>query len=56
MLTLIILALVALNLAVSLFSLYASHRNKDAWSYGAKKLNQAEQAIASKVDSVTKTP
>lgn len=56
MLTLIILVLVALDLVVNLFGLYAIHRNKDAWSYGAQKLNQAEQVVASKVDSVTKTP
>lgn len=56
MLTLIILVLVALDLVVNLFGLYAIHRNKDAWSYGAQKLNQAEQAVASKVDNVAKTP
>lgn len=54
MIDLIILVLVVLNLLVSLFGLYAIHRNKDAWTYGADKLDQAKNAIQDKLNSLNK--
>lgn len=56
MLMLLILVLVALDLVVNLFGLYAIHRNKDAWSYGTSKIQGVEKAVSSQVGNVTKTP
>lgn len=54
MFNLLIFVIVSLNLVVSLFGIYAIHRNKDAWSYGSQKIAQVEKTVSDQVSNVVK--